>query len=47
MGKIEKLEEENEKLRETLKEIYEVLSKDEPKEAIEKAKRLVILANLE
>ena len=46
MEDIKKLKEENDELRKTLKEIHEVLSKDEPKEAIEKAKRLIILTNL-
>lgn len=46
MNETEKLTEENKKLRETLKEIHETLSNEEPEKAIEKSKRLIILANL-
>ena len=46
MDKLKKLEEENKKLRKTLKEIHGVLSKEEPEKAVEKSKKLIILANL-
>ncbi len=46
MDELEKLKEENKKISETLKEINKVLLNEEPEEAIEKSKRLILLANL-